>query len=374
VNVDATGTAAAEWAVLVYMAANNELAPDAEACLKAMEAVAPSAAVSVAVQVRTPGPVTTRYYRRGAKEETTDLRPSPNMGEEQTLTDFLDWGRAVCPASKYLLVAWGHGEGTEGRSAFESIELDDGEALTTQSFRQAIAKSAVQRVDVLGCDACMMSTIEVAFEMRDVAAIMVASETKAPNESWPYERILTALAGRPAMTPTEAARVIVDTFRAWYANPAHPNRLKYASLTALDLHATEEIAAAVKELSSALVGQVPAALDRLRDARASTQAMEIPDYIDLESFLDQLEEDLYAGAVVDAANHARAAFDKTWIDTCAIGDGAHGASGLSLYFPTQENAGSFPEYRALAFAAETEWFVFLNTYFAALRAGAAPRR
>jgi hypothetical protein len=366
VSADPTGTAA-EWVVLVYMAANNELAADAENCFRAIKAVSPSDAVSVAVQMRTPGPVTTRYYRRGACTDTTDLRPSPNMGEEKTLTDFVDWGLGVCPARKSLLVVWGHGKGIEDSSPRRSIGMDDGEAIDNQAFRQAIAGSAAQRVDVLGCDACLMSTIEVAFEMHEVASVMVASETKAPRQSWPYEPILTALAARSSMTPTELARAIVEVFKAWYVDPTHANDLKYASLAAVDLRATAESAAAFKSLADALTTQIPAAPDDLRQARDSTPGLEIPDYIDLESFLEQIAGDLPAPQVSAAVQGVQSAFAAALIDACSVGDEARGTSGLSLYFPTLENAASFPEYRDLAFAAATGWPVFLDAYFGALR-------
>ena len=148
-----------------------------------MESIAGAEGVNVVVEIRRPGPprhgpTTTRYRVRGADTEAIPVEPSPSMSRPETLTDFIDWGLGVCPAQRSLLVVWGHATGLEdcaGRtsivpnSGVESIARDGVDSLTNQALRQAIAGSASRRVDVLGCDACLMGMVEIAYEMRVVA-------------------------------------------------------------------------------------------------------------------------------------------------------------------------------------------------------------
>ena len=64
-----------------------------------------------------------------------------------------------------------------------------------------IRKKLKRNIDILGMDACLMSMVEVAYQMRDAVDYSVGSEESEPNEGWPYDRILKALAANPAMTP-----------------------------------------------------------------------------------------------------------------------------------------------------------------------------
>jgi hypothetical protein len=385
--LDPTAAAPAEWTILVYMAANNDLAGAADACLAAMESATNAGAVNVVVEVRRPGrsqggPTTTRYRVRGGDTESIPMVPSPSMGRPETLTDFIDWGLDTCPAKRTLLVVWGHGTGLEHfRSGISippvsgvastapdervgSIALDGRDSLTNQDLREAIAGSARGRVDVLGCDACLMSMVEIAYEMRGVAGFLVAAETEQPSQSWPYASFLAALREHPAMHPAELARTLVRNFRDWYGDPNNANDLGYATQTAVDLAATKPLVAAIDALAGVLVPRLPL-LERLRPDLAT---MEIPDYIDLGDFLDQLDQTDAEPEVSSATHRVRQALERARLDACGLGRGATGASGLSIYFPTPENAACFPGYGDLAFALDTRWPELLRA-FAASRAG-----
>jgi hypothetical protein len=384
--LDTTAAAPAEWTILVYMAANNNLAEAADACLRAMESATFEGAVNVVVEVRRPGrspggPTTTRYRVRGGDTESIPMVPSPSMGRPETLTDFINWGLATCPAKRSLLVVWGHATGLEHfvsgvsippvsgvatiapGAGVGSIALDGSDSLTNQALRKAIAASAGGRVDVLGCDACLMSMVEIAYEVRGVAGFLVAAETEQPSQSWPYATFLAALREAPTMPPAELATTLVREFHTWYGDPSHENDLGYATQTAVDLAATKDLVTAIDALAAVLEPRLPL-LEQLRPDLAT---MEIPDYIDLGDFLDQLDQIEHIDAeeeVVAATQRARRALEKARLDACGLGKGATGATGLSIYFPTPENAARFPGYRDLAFAVDTRWPELLRAFAA----------
>ena len=127
----------AEWTVMVYLDADNNLESVGIDDINEMEMVGSTSEVNIVVQVdRIPYSVlassnqgyaddisngnwttTRRYY------VTQDFNPilinSPlkidlgelNMGDPQTLVDFASWAAINYPAKKYLLVIWNHGGG-----------------------------------------------------------------------------------------------------------------------------------------------------------------------------------------------------------------------------------------------------------------------
>ncbi len=71
-----------------------------------------------------------------------------------------------------------------------------------------------RKIDILGFDGCLMSMVEIGYEIRDAAAFTVGSQEEEPNNVWPYDRILAALAKKPVTTPAELARAMVDYYLA----------------------------------------------------------------------------------------------------------------------------------------------------------------
>ena len=63
-----------------------------------------------------------------------------------------------------------------------------------------------RKVDVVGMDACLMTMIEVAYQLRDHAQVLVGSEEIEPGPGWPHAAILGDLTARPAMTAARAGR------------------------------------------------------------------------------------------------------------------------------------------------------------------------
>ncbi len=123
--------ALAEWTVLVYMDGDNNLELSALRDLNEMEAAGGSERVNVVVQVdRALGETTVdgdwtggrRYLMRG--DADADLMASElleemgeiNMGDPQTLADFVAWGMQTYPANRTALVMWDHGAGWNGIS------------------------------------------------------------------------------------------------------------------------------------------------------------------------------------------------------------------------------------------------------------------
>jgi hypothetical protein len=101
-----------------------------------------------------------------------------------------------------MLVLWGHAYrfafGYDGANSLDFVELSD-------VLRQ-------YKVNILGFDTCGLSTIESAYQLRDCADYMVASEINIPLLGWPYDRILRALRDKPDMDPQALGYTIVKKY------------------------------------------------------------------------------------------------------------------------------------------------------------------
>ena len=63
-----------------------------------------------------------------------------------------------------------------------------------------VTRQTGRTIDLLGFDACLMNMIEVAYQMRGTASMIVGSEELGEErEGWPYHRVLEAIVSDPAI-------------------------------------------------------------------------------------------------------------------------------------------------------------------------------
>jgi len=199
------------WTVMVYMAAENNSELDAVAVedLKEMERGV-TENVHVVVQINRAWPAVPQRYEirssRGGKQGVSkfvDEDPrGTNMGKEETLTRFLTWAVPEFPADHYCLVLWGHAYGLGfGRDHGDALRLDElrnALHLFRKQRQQDVApESGDGRLELLGTNACAMSYVEAAYELREHSEYLVASQIAVPYAGWPYELILSRLGSVP---------------------------------------------------------------------------------------------------------------------------------------------------------------------------------
>jgi hypothetical protein len=193
--------------------------------------------------------------------------PPVNTGDPKNLTDFIVWAASSYPAQRYALVLWNHGTGWREDDIYaryrERVEkaVKGGETragspgekvrrncmfLTTAGDIMSIEDDMVrgicyddssmdfldnrkmvtafqeaevqigQRISLLGMDACLMSMLEVAHQLRDHADVLVGSQEVEPGEGWPYGPILQRLVANPDMSPHELGAYIVQEYGNYY--------------------------------------------------------------------------------------------------------------------------------------------------------------
>ena len=146
--------------------------------------------------------------------QSLDLR---NMGESNTLADFLTWGVASYPAERNGVILWDHGGGSIAGVC--SDENFDGDTLTLKELDAALlgAYGTMDgKFDFIGFDACLMGTLETANVLASYADYMYGSEEMEPGSGWDYKSISGYLSDNPNATGAELGKTICDSYYKSY--------------------------------------------------------------------------------------------------------------------------------------------------------------
>ncbi len=349
-----------EWTVMVYLDADNNLESAGIDDINEMEIVGSSDDVNIVVQVdRIPYSVlatnnqgyaddvsngdwtnTRRYYITQDFDSYIinsqliggDLGEL-NMGDPQTLVDFASWATINYPAKKYLLVIWNHGGGFRSLEyTTKDIAWDDtsgGDKITMPELEYALSDINTQigkKIDIVGMDACLMAMTEVAYQIKDYADILVASEENEPADGWPYDTILGELAGNPFISSEQLAVDIVDEYIFSYP---------YNNVTqsAIDLSYIDTLAGQLSNLALAIMSDSSTTKSKYVLASVSSQYYGDWDFIDLYDFCNQLLAYSNSLDVKNIALNIQQTLNYSVIKSGYSGGSVSGSKGLSIYFP-----------------------------------------
>ncbi|MDI3531169.1 MAG: hypothetical protein PWP60_1018 [Candidatus Atribacteria bacterium] len=345
------GSKSIQWTVMVFLNGDNDLEQAAWADLASMESVGSSNRVKVVVQFDQARGGTARYLVNQGGSTLLENLGEANMGDGNTLVDFVRFCAENYPAEHYALIIWNHGYGFKGNSKDISFdETSGGDALTIPELASALRQAKIYtggKIDLLGMDACLMALVEVAYELRDGAQLLVASQESEPLEGWNYPVFLQALNSNPSMSASNLARSIVDSYISSYW-------VQSITLSAVDLTKVSALAQAVDELASAILSDSltpPFIYLALGD---SAQYFDDYDYVDLAHLALLLSGDPRIGnsIVKSAASQVYNLVQDTVLYSRTSGSGVSNAYGLSIYFPYKQY---LSKYESLAFARSTQW-------------------
>lgn len=138
-----------------------------------------------------------------------------NMGESQTLYDFLYYASTNYPADKIAVTFWNHGGGSVSGAAFDEIYgLDSLDLVEMYQAFDSVwpANAADPALELVGFDTCLMATIDVAAVFQNFSKYLVASEEVEPGNGWLYSGWLGALAADPTMDGEDLGIAICNTY------------------------------------------------------------------------------------------------------------------------------------------------------------------
>lgn len=369
---------AAKWTFMVYLDADNNLEGAGIDDFLEMAAVGSTDDVNIVVQMDRIGGWDTSYDNWiDCKRYLVTYGMTPtianalqglaevNMGDPNTLANFMVWGIQNYPADHYVVVLWDHGSGWKlAFEEFKGVCFDDTDLdyLTTIELEQALANvesTTGVEVDIVGFDACLMGMIEIAYQIKDLADVMVASEEVEPLDGWPYDDILSSLTSDPAMTSSALATEIVTDYIASYMDPIVTQSA--ANLGLVTYATVNDLAIATSNFAQELINGLPAYRSEITQARQQTEEYYDPTYVDLYHFTQLIHTLIPDPDIQTAAEQVMDTLTYTVIAEGHLSEHPN-SHGLSIYFP--QSAGEYDSsYENLAFATDTIWDEFLNQYY-----------
>ncbi|MBS3742296.1 MAG: hypothetical protein KGY75_01630 [Candidatus Cloacimonetes bacterium] len=239
--------AKAEWTVLVYMAADNNLSQSAFKDINEMETVDYSDSINVVVQVDPNDNLSyppyfseaRRYYiKYDENPDSIGSRLLDNLGEIDTsapgeLSSFANWGFDKYPSRKKMLIIWDHGNGwrQDNVHSIKSLCYDNSHNSRMSVARGELAEGIAninENIDILIFDACLMQMAEVIGEIYNGCDIVMGCEMDVPSDgifygdySWSPDSkygLLNYISKFPVITSTELAKEIVSRYIGSYVS------------------------------------------------------------------------------------------------------------------------------------------------------------
>ncbi|MEQ8676935.1 MAG: thrombospondin type 3 repeat-containing protein [Aggregatilineales bacterium] len=381
--------ATAQWTVMVYVAADNDLERFALGDLNEMEFVGSTDDVNIIAQVDRSDKYTTddgnwsetRRYRLEfdpslgrINSPVLDIIGESNTGDPQTLVDFAEWTIENFPAQNYALIVWNHGGSWYGAATDDSA---GGDELTLPEIDSALAQIAPltpdNKLDFIGFDACLMGAMEIYQTLSPYGRYAIASPELVPGFGWNYLDFLLELTLQPSMDGEALGRNVVDTFMTFYSDIQ--TNYEVFSLGVVDLQSTATVNDALATFFE-LVDQDPqTALNIIASARNEAfvhGGFDDPQYtdiwaaVDLLQFMDLVRSSVDYPALARAANQVVVAMGQ--LVTYYRGNGIFADTGaVSIYFPRAirfyEEEGRNTLYQEKTANGMEAWRSFLETFY-----------
>ena len=362
-NSAQTATKIPPWTFMVYLNGDNDLDPFMEEVFNNMERAAQNPDVNILALWdrcsllsddgrecfdKYEGIVNTRLYR--VEYDDSNLITSPvqevdwnpgelDMGDPDTLVNFVTWAKDNYPAQHTFLSILDHGggwsptfpEASDQRLASRSLQDDHFvplrrsyhvrggtglswdfsdyyDYLSTGEMRRAfcsMTREGTEKIDVVFYDACLMGMIEEVYAIKDYANYFVGSE----NEAWgsmPYGQYIDSVTS--STQPQQLAIDVVNDYTASLPLTGHPY-----TMSAVDLAAINDVTLAIDSLARAMINGLNSAETalQLKDAYLLSQKFdynsdyklegEIDGYVDLYHLALQIKENVTDTAILTAA-------------------------------------------------------------------------
>jgi len=386
-----------EWTIIYYSDADDDiLEEDLWFDINEMEMVGSNSQMNIVVQIdRAEGAFNGdgdwTDTRRLLVTQDSDLTriTSPiveslgeaDMGNPQTLLDFITWTIEKYPAKKYALILSDHGGGWTGGFS----DLQAGSELSMPqiigAIEQAQQQMGGQKFEIIGFDACLMGMIEIYGSLYPYSNYMVASEEVIPATGWSYAAWLGQLAQNPAMSGREATKAIVSTYirqdTAFSRNStADIDEVEAdTTLSAVESARVPDVIGAMNQFISVMSSIDQTYVAQAREYTRSYYSIFGEDspspYIDLGNFAEILANETGDSAVAQSAQQLQIAIASAIVAE-KHGQRMAGSNGMSFHFPVSdiytftEFNSDFPPYyadSAYKFLEQSSWDEFLAFHY-----------
>lgn len=230
--------------VLVYMVGNNNLSSDAENNINGIKSgyIPSDDNLLVYYHTQSQNPVLLKIYKdeNGAVAEDTVYRfPVRNSSTAESLKSAMQVTGTMFPAQEYGLFLWSHGTGwlPQGHYNTKSFGSESGKEIEIQDLVNAFP----YKLSFVVFDACLMGSVEVAYQMKDSVDYVIASPTEILSTGFPYSSIMKHI----FKTPMDLEAVAAEYYD--YYN-FQGGQMRSATISLVKTEALEELAKETKEV------------------------------------------------------------------------------------------------------------------------------
>ncbi|MBN1166809.1 MAG: hypothetical protein JXA44_06720 [Methanospirillaceae archaeon] len=284
--------------------------------------------------------------------------PDMNMGSREALETFIAYIRDTYPDYRKILIFWDHGGSYYGVCFDENYAMDP---LTLKELRQGLMSGRTD-FDLIGMDACLMGSLEVARAVNGTADYILISEEVEPGHGWDYTPAVTSLARTPGIGITVLGKNIIDSY---IDNPNHEPMKKTLSL--LDISKLGNVLSALDNFATELTPLIPeegyvAIGESVRDSQRFGYHPEadVEVTIDLIGLAENINDN-----VASASPESRAlqqAINNFIV--YARNDGSRpGSHGVSIFSPRKIRVDALEALPSDVYLSD-DWDLFLKSYIA----------
>lgn len=255
---------------------------------------------------------------------------STNMGLPSTLVDFLTWGLNEYSSEYMVLDFWNHGGGSITGVCFdENFNKDSLSLKEIDASLASVYEKMTDKFELVGFDACLMSTVEAANILAPYSRYMLASQNLESGYGWDYTAFADAINGG-AKSGDALGKSLAD---AYYKNCFYTYEAADATQAVIDLSkldqfiiAFDKYAKDAYDYGSVNLAQVTKAAKNAKNFGGNNKTEGYTNMVDIKSLLQS------SSFASDSAQNALDALNQCVVYT-KNGTNNKDAGGLSVYYP-----------------------------------------
>lgn len=373
---ESNGEVPVEWAVLVYLTADNNLDELTEQDLNEFMSIGSNDQVKVLIlmdKLELPAQLLYVEQNNLVVVENEDLNDVElNMGDPWTMRTFVECSFEMFEQERTLLYLWDHGSAVRGVGVDDTPgDLEGSDWLSHQELISALENI---KVDIIAADECLVGQMEVAYEYASSGLLteyLVASEGYIGWRGFPYDAILDRMQDEPTMETVDVAKIIAEEFQELFRQPPYQSEI-LTSQTVIDLSKAVETGEKTWVMADLLIDNMDdcrAIIDMARyEARLPWGETSVGIY-DFKTLVSYLAENVEDSDVVVACEDVVAMLDQLVVSmgTTMITE-MMPCEGVGIFVPNTygqyQNAlvSAYALYPTFGFA-EDGWLEFLYSFW-----------
>jgi len=279
-----------------------------------------------------------------------------NMGDPQTIIDFISYAKEEYPAERYQFCPFGHASAWYG---FCNDDTSGGDIVTMDEFKQALtATGGIDLLCFIGC--CQMGSLECVYELKDLCEVYVASESSGHQNDWigTLDLMCNLLSDNHTLSTVECGEQIVQ----FICDNTNEN---YDTLTisAIRTDKMAPLVTAFEQLCLYLHNDPEVVYEHLISARKQSKEyafIQESCLIDVYDFVEKYREIETDENIVQILSNIQSNVSQALIAECH-GDDQTGSHGLSIFYSSRDMISAYAHYN-LDFTKDTHWDDLLDMH------------